>query len=593
MGLLYIKTWSPVLIPLLSVFNGFLAIFGFIHLGEIITKNIKLEIYKYWYTIINLILGIFTFSLFIQFIAIIRLNNKFSLSILFIFLFLLSLKRLFKTKFSLPQIKKSSLIPIIILITILLIRILIASIPITKIDELHYQMLLPLRLVNEPGLNYFNLPWESAIWPNMHYQFIGAPFYAIGLPDSINVISIGLFIIFLKTLFELINHKINNQELSLWCLIFISTGLHSLVDLPTNASSSLLLVSGTFSLLILCDPEKYLPSKNVKSFSLVYGLFSLSLIGSKILMIPVLFIQIFIFLRKVKTNYGYKLIRKSLFYFFIPLLIFYFPIVTYTWIKSGSPFGPLLASLFINKPDLDPLIRASTGEIGNYSGLYNFGFLAILKWSPFIWISWLFIFNKKIKLETRIIALIILIIQSLLIWYILPDKPRHYGGLQYVGTLIVFIDLIPHFFKKFRRIFLSIFLFSSIPWLFLDFHYSYPLLSKAFLKTEQFKKDYIPFYEDFLILDRILEKDSQIWVIDRRINSFHSPRKIFYKKKTFILNNEIKNEGRATYIFTVGEEQAKSFNFLQLIYSNSQANQFCFRVPNKKCRKNSISVYKI
>ena len=119
MGLLYIKTWSPVLIPLLSVFNGFLAIFGFIHLGEIIKKNIKLEIYKYWDTIINLILGIFTFSLFIQFIAIIRLNNKFSLSILFIFLFLLSLKRLFKTKFSLPQIKKSSLIPIIILITIL------------------------------------------------------------------------------------------------------------------------------------------------------------------------------------------------------------------------------------------------------------------------------------------------------------------------------------------------------------------------------------------------------------------------------------------------------------------------------------------
>ena len=48
MGLFYIKNWSPGFIPLLSLFTGFISLFGFIKIGEIIKNNLKLDIYKYY-----------------------------------------------------------------------------------------------------------------------------------------------------------------------------------------------------------------------------------------------------------------------------------------------------------------------------------------------------------------------------------------------------------------------------------------------------------------------------------------------------------------------------------------------------------------
>ena len=593
MGLLYIKNWSPVFIPLLSLISGLVSIYGFFYIGELIRINLKLEIEKYWEIIVNLILGIFVFSLLVQLISIIRLNNNFSFSLLFISLFLLGIKKIFENNFQIPKLNKNSFLPAVILIAIFLIRIFVSIIPTTKIDELHYHMLLPLRLISETGLNYYSLPWESAIWPHMHYQFIGGPFYAIGLPDTLNIISTLIFISFLKTLFDLINNHINNKEITLWCLVLISSGLHSLIDLPTNASNSLMLVCGASSLLILCDFEKYTPSKSLKSFSLIFGILTLGLIASKVSMLPISIIQIFLFLRTIKTKWGGKLIRKSFFYFLIPFLVFYAPLLTYTWIKSGSPFGPLLSSIFFNQIDADPLVKLATGEIGNKYSFNFFAFLALTKWTPFIWISILFTAHKKIKLKTKLIFLIILIIQSILFFIFLPNSPRYFGGIQYVGILIIFIELIPEFFRKFKKLFLSLFLFSSIPWLLLDIYYSYPLLSKAFLKHEVFKKDYIPFYKDFLILDNLLENNAQILVVGTRINTFHSPREIIHFNKNFTYTNQIKIREKPTYLFLVGEENVSSLKLGKLIYTNNNSNQYCYRVPNKPCQKERLKVFKI
>ena len=178
--------------------------------------------------------------------------------------------------------------------------------------------------------------------------------------------------------------------------------------------------------------------------------------------------------------------------------------------------------------------------------------------------------------------------------------PRYYSGFQYIGILIVFIELLPEFFQKLKNFFLSIFLFSSIPWLLLDLYYSYPLISKAFLKSEKFKKDYIPFYEDFLKLDRKLEINSQIIVIGTRINTFHSQRQTFhYRKKIVFPINEIKDKEKPTYLFVVGSPEEiryelnkrkdQSLYLGQLVYSNRQSNHLCYS-PN--CTK-KLNVYKI
>ena len=298
MGLIYIKNWSPWFFPLLTLISGLFSVFGLISLGQIINKKLQIDINNIWENLINLILGIFTFSFCIQLISFFKINNKFSLGIFAIIIIFLGFKKISLVKLKIPKIDKKTIIPSSLLISIFLIRLLISVIPSTKIDELHYHMLLPVRLISERGLNYYNLPWEGAIWPHMQYQFIGAPFYAIGLPDSVNIISLGIFLTLLVTLFMQIDREIMSKEITLWCLVLFSSGLHTLVDLTTNASNSLLLVCSFSSLQILCNPHKFLPSNNLKSFSLIFGLLSLGMIGSKISMIPILMVQTLIFLEQ-------------------------------------------------------------------------------------------------------------------------------------------------------------------------------------------------------------------------------------------------------------------------------------------------------
>ena len=76
--------------------------------------------------------------------------------------------------------------------------------------------------------------------------------------------------------------------------------------------------------------------------------------------------------------------------------------------------------------------------------------------------------------------------------------------------ILKFIELLPKFSRNLESYFY--FFKFQVYWLCLDIYYSYPLISKAFFNSEQFKEDYIPFYKDFLKLDNLLEKDSQLLV---------------------------------------------------------------------------------
>ena len=92
MGLIYIKNWSPWFFPILTLLSGLFSVFGLISIGQIINKKLTININNTWENLINLILGIFTFSFCIQLLSFFRLNNKFSLGLLASLLFCLVLK---------------------------------------------------------------------------------------------------------------------------------------------------------------------------------------------------------------------------------------------------------------------------------------------------------------------------------------------------------------------------------------------------------------------------------------------------------------------------------------------------------------------
>ena len=70
------------------------------------------------------------------------------------------------------------MIPLSFLSIIFFVRYTLSIIPSSKIDELNYHMFTPLRIVSDQALIYYQFPWPASIWPHMHYQILGAPFYS-------------------------------------------------------------------------------------------------------------------------------------------------------------------------------------------------------------------------------------------------------------------------------------------------------------------------------------------------------------------------------------------------------------------------------
>ncbi|MEI9977107.1 MAG: hypothetical protein WDO73_36685 [Ignavibacteriota bacterium] len=66
---------------------------------------------------------------------------------------------------------------------------LYALAPATKIDEVNYAALAPMRIWQQGGLHYYPLPVESAIFPQMPFQVSHLVFFAFHLPDAGAVVS--------------------------------------------------------------------------------------------------------------------------------------------------------------------------------------------------------------------------------------------------------------------------------------------------------------------------------------------------------------------------------------------------------------------
>jgi len=79
-----------------------------------------------------------------------------------------------------------------VIVAVCAINLFIAVAPSTKIDELHYHMLIPKRVIEDNGLYLYRLPYEAAIFPQTAYQLGLTAEHAAGFPEAGNVLSWGL-----------------------------------------------------------------------------------------------------------------------------------------------------------------------------------------------------------------------------------------------------------------------------------------------------------------------------------------------------------------------------------------------------------------
>ena len=80
-------------------------------------------------------------------------------------------------------------------------------------------------------------------------------------------------------------------------------------------------------------------------------------------MLPISLLMIFLFIKVVCDYWSSKALFRAFSYFITPLLIFYLPLLIYTWIESGSPFGAFLNSTFSGQETIyDPYLEFREGK---------------------------------------------------------------------------------------------------------------------------------------------------------------------------------------------------------------------------------------
>jgi hypothetical protein len=141
----------------------------------------------------------------------------------------------------------------------------------------------------------------------------------------------------------------------------------------------------------------------------------------------------------------------------------------------------------------------------------------------------------------------------------------------------------------------AIALVAILPYLALSYYYLYHLLPFPYseaTKTAYYKK-FIPLYEDYQALDKLLPADACL-LTQNRLNLVHSPRRIFRDSLDICNCPSVYAMQCDTLILpTIINTRNKKYQIGPLIYQNKHAIITIYRTPNKKPKTGTLSVYQL
>lgn len=469
-------------------------------------------------------------------------------------------------------------------------NLLIALNPSTKIDEIHYHMLTPARVVADQGLRFYAAPLEGALIPQLFFHIAFAPFHALGAPDAGNVVNWSASMLLALTASFATLAISRSASWAMFAAALIVTGIYPAVNHVTSAAHAigdLAVCSTVIALFWLFNGSK---SRNSMPTALEFGVLTVAAAATKVSLLPMAVGLHLVALTHIIGGQEARKRARTVAFSFLPWIVFYVPILIWTTWASGSPFGSMLTEIFPSKifapGEAGRAFAASLKE--NQVGLEAFlrdaviG-IPIIVW-PLIVVFLVWFRSRKVAIPLGLIFLI----QGLIIATSLPHQARFFGGLHY-GLAILGTAAIAEFSRR-QPLVKTIAILCIAPWMAAQIYYARPfLLAHLPGKRADFQARYIPMLADFTALDGLLPENSQLLFSGVRGPSIYAPRRVVYDTRDL-------RPGDRAYLFHV--EPAGTTHLpprglapATRIYANEASQIYTFRRPGVPPMRGRVTVY--
>jgi hypothetical protein len=569
--------------------------------GSMILFCVRVRLPSPWNQVIAVLLGIQVLSLTVQIVGFAEVASRLVLIAIWWAVFAIGAAMLLfrvRSKIMSPFSTLEGLgLSAAIIGTAIATNFLVALAPSTKIDELYYHMLVPSRIVSDGALRFYREPWEGAIWPDMLYQISSTPAHAIGYPDAANVVSWGLSVTLLWFAWRVIRA---NAKPAAWATLWMGSmcvGIYPVVWNVTGGAHAMGDLAMAAAIVAFCSRERMLITLPPATYAGLLSVLLLSSAASKISLLPLcavlLCVAAWSILRSARPPVGMQVAIALA----VPWIIFYCPIVLWTWAHSGSPFGPLFAGAFASSIYPDNWARETfqATRDANQPPLMTVMQYTAVGYSPLVWLGVIgAVFGTDLTKATRAKLGCFFALQSVLIYWLLPYDARFFGGLHY-GLLIAFASFatrdIQHRFASPRFVASACAMF-LLPWLGIQIYYAKQFFPVSLgLEKVAFYARYVAFYADYIKLDQLLSKDTVLLVQDFRLDAVYAPRPIFFDPADL-------PPGKPVVLFATPDTvraAAASIDYGRvgdLLYENASAIAETYRTPGKLPMMEPLQVVK-
>lgn len=591
----------PFYSPLLIFLIGSVTVLGLFGWGQLLLQVCQLRLPSPWRQVACLVMGIEAFSLMVQLVSMAGLATGNVLCGLWAILVLVGGLAVWREIAQLPkqhfcEIGHWERLVLGICGTALLLNLLAALAPTTKIDEVYYHTVLPSRVVLDEGLRFYRQPWQGAILPQMVYQLAGAPLHALHYPDAMNVVSWAISGLLSWFVWQVLRAAaVSFVWSTIWSSVLL-VGMYSVVWHVTAGGHALGDLAMTAALVAVFQRRELLAALGAGKFAGFISLLCLGAASTKLSLWPVLGVLLGWIGFWLTCQVSGRLRWAVWFWLCLPWLVLLLPLLLWTWRQSGSPFGPVLSHWF-SASVYDPLQMqaelARTRDI-NRPPIKEVIWYALINYPPLLWFGMVgTLLIPKISLGTRLLGAMMLALQLLMMMWLLPLDVRFLGALP-TGLMCWWVLAIASRVqgwvadaKLVAGFATAVFL---LPWLGVKAYYAKQFVPIMSGKQAQaaFLENNLGLLADYRQLDQLLPSNAVLFRPVGRFTAAYAPRPVLMdvadippEREVFLLGVWPKLESRKKSLEIISRSLPAKFGLGEIVYENPKAIWMCYRTPGK------------